>query len=520
MELRSYQSAAISSLRSKIASGSRRLILVSPTGSGKTVMASHMIHSATERGRRCLFLAHRKELIDQASNKLDALGIEHGVIKAGHKRVQPWADVQVASVQTLVRRGHFEADLVVVDECHRAAARTYAKIFERFETPPVIVGLTATPYRQRGGELIPDVFDTSVLSATPRQLVEEGHLVNPIHYAAPEGDWSNLQVRSNGEYTTASGAAAMNDVLMRGDIVRNWQEKSASAATIVFAQSIEHSKWIVEQFKDAGVSAEHLDGTIADGERTRILSDFAERKVQIVSNCGVLSEGYDLPLLECIVLARPIRTKGLYIQMVGRVMRPCLDKRMAVVMDHGGNTLRHGFVVDSNPDPRANRGSSEEPSEEPSVVMESPVVCTECNAFIPVGEAKCPHCGTELEPHTFAETIEDLQEIRSEVQPTLIQPPSEPKVWSMKIKSHAYESLCRRCVDKGYKPGWASHAFKSRFGKWPNRVAGLPKPDFFKEYEISFAHKKREGDKRHDSTTTKSGRSETVPGNNSEGWDI
>ena len=482
VELREYQSRAATRLRESLRGGNRRIVLVSPTGSGKTVMASHLIRSAVERGNKAIFLAHRKELIDQASRKLDAMGVDHGVIRANHKRRRPWSEVQVASVQTLVRRPHVEARLVIVDECHRAKAGMYQRILERFKTPPIVIGLTATPYRFEQGQeksLVPETFDTMVQCATARELVEQGFIVNPRHFCCAELDGSKLRVRKNGQYTEASQAEALRDVMVRGEIVQNWMDKAQGFATIVFAHSVDFSKKIARQYSDAGIKARHLDGSMSQSERDSILKQLAAREIDIVCNCDVLSEGYDLPLLECVQITRKIQTRGLYTQIVGRVMRASNEKRGAVVLDHGGNTRRHGFVVDarvsqSRAQPRGGKSySGGVPTEQ------QPIACSECRSFYHPDHETCPHCGFPNPEWEFGETEEDLVEVFSDhVKPTEIE--FEPPSQESRMQGY-FNYVCRLCIEKQYKPGWASHKFKAKFKMWPNQ-AKVIKPDFFSQY--------------------------------------
>lgn len=503
MPLRPYQDTAVSELRSNVAAGYLRQILVAPTGSGKTVMASSIISQAISRGRRCLFLAHRKELIDQASKKLDMFGVDHGVIKAGHKRVQPWSKAQVASAQTLVRRDHYEADIVIIDECHISTAATYQEILGRFSRPPIIIGLTATPYRQ-GGVPLGDMYQKLVVSTSARVLVQQGHLVNPTVYAGSNIDWRSLTVKRNGEFTNQSASNAMADVLLRGEIVDNWQSKCPGAATVVFAQNIEHSKTIADQFNKKGIPAAHLDGKTSDKKRERILADLASRKIQVVSNCNVLSEGYDLPLLESVVLARPIFSKGIYKQMGGRVMRPSPEKRMAVIMDHGSNTARHGFLTD--PEAYSLDEDFDVSSSSRSVdVADMPVVCPACNAWIPAGHAQCPVCGGQLEEFVTAETIESLVEVDNDVPTTLFE--NNPPAYKSAVQTY-YENLCETCVRKNYRPGWVAYRFKDRWKKWPG--SQISKPKYFSDYE-----KRRNAEAQENTyengTATRSRSSATIP---------
>ena len=194
MELRDYQVEAIKNARAELASGKKRVLIVAPTGSGKTVVAAAIIRSAVEKGKRIVFLAHRKELITQTSEKLHAFGVRHGIIKAGFAAA-PQHSVQVASVQTLARRAGaaVDADLVFIDEAHHVtSANTYQKLLDRWPRARAI-GLTATPWRLDGRGLS-DLFDAHVLSTTPWALRDQGWLV-PVGgwiYEATDSDGANI----------------------------------------------------------------------------------------------------------------------------------------------------------------------------------------------------------------------------------------------------------------------------------------------------------------------------------------
>lgn len=245
-----------------------------------------MVRSALAKSKRVLFLAHRKELIDQCSSKLDLFGVEHGIIRAGDKRLMPWLNAQVGSVQTLVNRDHYEADLVFIDECHRSPANTYQKVLDRFEKPPVIIGLTATPYRLDGRGL-GDHFDSLVVGATAADLVERGRLMEPEVYSCGDLDLSTLKIR-RGDFVFNNADDAMADMIRRGEILDNWKKHAYGLTTVVFAKDVEDSQRIVEQFREAGVRAAHLDGKTKPNVRAQLLDDLASRKLTVLSNVEVL----------------------------------------------------------------------------------------------------------------------------------------------------------------------------------------------------------------------------------------
>lgn len=176
INLRPYQHGAIENLRASIGGGNKRILLQAATGAGKTIIACEMIRRATAKQKRVLFIAHRKEIINQTSDKLELFNIEHGVIMANHARVNNHA-VQVASIQTLSRRDKPPADLIIIDECHLSVSASFKQILEHY-TGATVIGLTATPTRLDGrglGEIYHDIIQVVPMS----QLIIEGHLVKP-----------------------------------------------------------------------------------------------------------------------------------------------------------------------------------------------------------------------------------------------------------------------------------------------------------------------------------------------------
>jgi len=295
--LRDYQEAGIRDLRERIAGGVRRVALVAPTGAGKTTIAGAMISGTVAKGNRCLFLAHRKELIEQCSARLDQFNISHGVIQANHPRTDPTRQVQVASISSLIRRPHWDAEVIIVDECHRSTSKTYKKIIERY-TSPVVIGLTATPYRMDGKGL-GEVYDFLHPLISTQELIDTGYLVMPTVFGSKiKLDLSGVRVTA-GDYNRGDLADAMKETVLRGDLVDNWASRvmeytgvdrvsDCRACTVVFAPSVEQSIKITEQFKAAGVPAAHVDAKTPAGERTETLRKLRAREISVVSNVGIL----------------------------------------------------------------------------------------------------------------------------------------------------------------------------------------------------------------------------------------
>lgn len=454
--LRDYQSGALDALRAKVAAGIRRLLLVAPTGSGKTTIAAEMIHGACARQGAVLFLAHRKELIDQCSQRLDGVGVDHGVIMAGHRRVAPGCPVQIASIPTLVRRLDQlpRATLVVVDEAHHARAGTYSAILDRYPGVPVI-GLTATPWRLDNKGL-GELFEETVVASTPAALIAAGHLVPFTGYAYDIPALRDVK-RTGADYNQHGLELVMGRSQLAGNVVEQWITHCPGRRTVVFAVSVSHSRDLVARFRAAGVRAEHLDGTTPAPLRASILARLADGSLDVVSNVNVLTEGWDLPELEVCVLARPTLSVGLYLQMVGRVMRPTSGKSVARIHDHAGCILRHGL-----PDDERSYELTGDPRRTAEKFKLPPIrTCQECFAVYPAARSVCPVCGMRNPVGQRA----PIAEVAGEAIP-IEQLRADP------LREHRervafLDRYMKIAAESGRKPGWAAWKYKDRYGEWP-----------------------------------------------------
>lgn len=499
MKLRKYQEDAIQSVRDKMSSGHRRVLLVIATGGGKTVTSSSIIKSAVSKGKRSIFLAHRKELIEQCSKTLSFLGVDHGVVKRGHEKMDLDKPVQVASIQTLIRRRHWPADLVVIDEAHRSMASTYQALAARYEeNDAFVLGLTATPYRLDGKPL-GEMYSAMVEVVETQELIDDGYLINPSVFGSKIAiDLSNVDV-VNGDYRKSQLADAMQNTIIHGELLANWAricgnalgsetlwrkdeegrervvETACDACTIIFAPNVAKSQEIVEQFKRAGVKAAHIDGKTKPSVRNRILEDLESGKLTVVSNVDILTEGFDLPRLECIIGARPTRSKNLYKQMGGRIMRVDDEKRIAFILDHANWTRTHGFLYEptnhslNKKEKRKRKGSGDVPLKE----------CPQCDEVHPIGAAQCLGCGYEWPKRGIEITDEELVELDGKaVNRAHVVPQDE--------RQEAFSRLATQCVEKGYKPNWARVRYQNAYGEWPCKKAGISMPVFFMQYERDF----------------------------------
>lgn len=461
LTLRPYQANAIQNLRIALASGSKRPMLYSPTGSGKTEIGIALIRAATAKGKRVVFLCNRIHLVAQASRRFAKAGIAHGVIQ-GDNTHSTHCSVIVASIQTVARRGMPDCDLIIIDEAHAVAgSRDFRKvIIERNALP--VVGLSATPFSRGLGryyaELRGELFQTLVVAATIPELIDAGFLVDCDIYAPSEPDMTGIKTSRNAfgelDFSDADVGRAVDKPQLVGDIVSHWLRLSNGLPTVCFAANIAHSKHIVESFRAAGVAAEHIDCYTDEAERTAILGRIESGETTIISNVGILCEGWDFPACRTMILARPTRSLIRYIQMAGRVLRPHGTKERALILDHSGTVSRLGFPTDEFPlelddgkPKKATSGEQEKPEPKP---------CPVCAFVKPPRTPVCPKCGHASQRKHEIETEDGELEFVSRKRKAKIED-----------KQAVYSQLLSIKLAKGYSDGWVSQKYRAWFGVWP-----------------------------------------------------
>ena len=466
IQLRGYQEGAIAKLRSTLARGARRVLLYSPTGSGKTEMAFVMVVGAVAKGRKVVFIANRKELVRQASRRLDAAGIAHGILQAENTRSLD-ARVLVCSIDTVHRRGlPDDVGLIIIDEAHAVAGSVkYRDLLFRYNLVPV-VGLSATPFSPGLGkhynELRGPLFEALVEATTIRELIDQGFLCDLDVFAPADPDLTGVKTqRSIGgeiDYNETQLAEAVDKPALVGDIVSHWQRLAAGKPTVVFASNIAHSQHIVAAFQRAGITAAHIDYHHNDEERAEILKGFNEGRFTVLSNSALLAEGWDAPHAEVMILGRPTKSLIRYVQMTGRVLRPHPGKERALLLDHSGTVLRLGFATDDLPleldDGTANRAGSQKQERKKS----EPKPCPKCKFVRDAGVHECPKCG-------FAPTRQSDVEVAEGELVKLDRKGKKPATHDR--KQHVYSQLLQVCRAKGYRPGWTANQYRAMFGVWP-----------------------------------------------------
>jgi len=342
--LRPYQQSMIDEARAAYARRQRAVLFQLPTGGGKTITASTVVHGAAQKGNVTWWLAHRRELVEQASQTFHALGIPHGTVQSGHVS-NPQASVQVASIQTIVRRLDqlTPPSLIIFDEAHHIGAASWDAIFHRFPAARIL-GLTATPWRL-DGQGLGRWFGHMVSGPSTTELIENGSLSRYRLFAPAMPDLTGVGM-AQGDYQRGALAKAMDKPAIVGDAITHYIKLCPGKRAVVFAAGVENSRHIAAQFNAAGIPAEHVDGEMGAHERDAAVARFKAGQTLILCNADLFGEGFDVPAIEAAILLRPTKSLSLHLQQVGRALRPAPGKDVAIILDHAGNSLTHGLPDD------------------------------------------------------------------------------------------------------------------------------------------------------------------------------
>jgi superfamily II DNA or RNA helicase len=424
--LRYYQ---VDGLR-EIAQGLRdrkKVLYQCPTGAGKSTILSEIVrlYRSYNPDKRVIVLAHRKELIRQLHHRLGDFGLSSWALYGGIEK-QPDHMIQVASIQTLTacKPDEWPTDvgLIVADESHHCAAKTWLSVFDRY--PDALrLGVTATPCRGDGKPLR-EVFDHLILGPSVSKLIADGHLCEYDYYRGKSPKLSGIK-QTAGDYNLKELGEAVSDTALLGNIVSTWAKYAFGKRTVVFAVNVEHSMQLRDRFRAIGVAAEHLDGKTPSAERDAIVSRFANGETMVLVNVGIISEGVDIPAIECVQMARPTKSLALYLQCVGRALRPVGDKR-ALILDHGNCYVEFGL-----------------PCEDRKWTLE--------------GKIK----NTQWAPPKVDEELEEFIEITDRKQEIIEQEAVFEKLTASKNRSQKIENDVLRIIAaqerKEYKKIWAYH---------------------------------------------------------------
>lgn len=503
LSLRPYQVAAVQSARIEIAAGRKRIVVYGPTGSGKSLLIEALTRSALGKGKRVAIIANRIQLVRQLSERFAESGIHHGIVQGDNSHTTH-APVIICSIQTVARRGMPAVDFLIIDEGHACGgSKDYRKvIFENNNLPVLAFSATpfskgmAKPYKELQGE---PLFQSLVVSATIRELIADGHLVDVDIFAPSAPDLTGVRSQRNqyGEmdYNEQDLADAVDKPGLVGDIVSHWLKMSKGKPTVCFATNIAHSLHIVEQFKAAGVDARHIDCYKPQEEKDAILDDFKAGKFTVLSNVSLIAEGFDYPACAVMVLARPTKSLIRYLQMVGRILRPHHSKTRGLLLDHSGSVHELGYPTEDLPlmldDGSPKKASTTEREKE----EKKPTVCPACTCVKKPGAHKCPACG--FTPERQAKAVEVVPG-----ELAIVERISVKKADKLD-KQDIYSQLLSIKNARGYSDGWVSQKYKSLFSVWPkglDRTCKEPTESLKKwilGQNIRFAKGKAKGEQSH-----------------------
>ena len=455
-ELRDYQQDAVRDTRLSFANGHKAPCLVLSTGAGKTVCAGKIVHDAYHKGNSIIFVVHRQELAKQTYKTFKNYGLNPAFIMAS---VKPDYEnrVQIATVGTLCNRLDKvnEPDLIILDECQHCMANQWLKIKQHFRKSKMI-GLTATPCRLDGKPLR-EYFDDLVIGPSTLDLINKGALT-PYDYYAPSVIDTTGMKHNKTDFTADALSFFSQKREVIGDNIKQYQRLANGKRNIVFACNVKHSMEIVKRYQDAGIPAAHLDGDTPQDVREQTLADFASGKIKVLSNVELFGEGFDLPSIEVVSLLRPTLSTSLYLQQVGRALRPCPDlgKERAIILDHVGNYERHGMPDDQR-EWSLKGGLVKRTSAKPTEATVRVQRCPEC-FFAHSPAHACPMCG-----HVYKNEC-GVKEVAGEL--VLLGTQEHRDALKKEIKNvETYEELVKIENERGYKMWWAENTWLRTTGQ-------------------------------------------------------
>jgi superfamily II DNA or RNA helicase len=454
--LRPSQDGAMSRVLQAIREGHKRIILQAPTGWGKTQWAAHVIARALQKNSRPLFTAPAISLIDQTLEAFEREGItDIGVMQAQHHRTNRHASVQIASVQTLIRRAQPDVDFALIDEAHESFEALETMLDSEEWKNKIVIGLSATPWAKGMGLR----WTKLVIAATINDLIADGHATPALIYG-PERDINRGALTvSKGEFEEGGASAAMSDKAIIGDVLKEWQEKSPREKTFAFCVNRAHAQVQMEAFTDAGIPFGYIDANVEQEQRKRIFHQMRYGEIAGIASVGCLIRGVDEDV-RCILDLQPTRSEMRHVQKWGRGVRTAEGKSVLIGLDHAGNNAALGLFTDVYHDhldmrKPGERGESYKDDYKPA----KPRKCAKCHNLIPPGARSCPVCKERVALDTKVTVVDGR----------LVEMGSGPKI-DMKERQDFYSGLLWLAKQKNLRDGWAAHMYRDRFSTWPRNL--------------------------------------------------
>ncbi|MEO1683830.1 MAG: DEAD/DEAH box helicase [Cyanobacteria bacterium J06631_12] len=459
-KLRPYQIELINDLYKELNNGHKRVAIIAGTGAGKTIISGQICAHAEEAGKRLMFLVHLDVLVGQTYEKMKAFGLQCGFIKAGWEENRE-APIQIASIQTMAKRRWWQkwpADVVFYDEGHITLfSQVGKKVMLKTHPDAVHLVMTATPLRL-GKEQLGDYLETLVSSPVPNVLQEMGYLSTMKYYSMPRDSMANLEEvkTSRGDYDERDLKNACDRKELVEKIVEEWFRIGKGKRTIAFCVDIDHANHVAEQFRNAGIAADTVDGNTSIKDRKKLYHALKTGELMVLTSCNVISIGFDEPSVEIGLMLRPTKSSAMHFQQLGRVMRisPQTGKKFGIILDQAGNLERLGFPEDiedySLPTKQASTGGGGQAPTKP---------CPACGRIVLSFIVKCPDCAHQWVSDRPINT-EDMVEIYSNNQARQIR--------DISTLIELYHGHRRRAFKHNRSPAWADRAFYDQCNRAPN----------------------------------------------------
>jgi superfamily II DNA or RNA helicase len=433
-----YQQRIVDETRQKIGQGNNGVLIVSPPGSGKSVIIAEIARLTVSKGGRILFFVHRQELVNQ-------------IVKSFQKQDVDLMNCTIMTVGKVANRlDHLpKPNLIICDESQHSRAKTYLKIFKYYSDVPRL-GFSGSPWRMNGAGF-DDIYSAMVKGPTVKWLIEHKKLSPYKYYSVTLFNDEKLKKSSTGDYTNQSVSDSAKPTLY-GDIVKTWMDKAFGQRTIVYAHDTQHSKQIAAEFRKAGISAKHCDSKTPSDERKRIMSDFRKGKITVLCNFGLVDEGYDVKECTCCVIARPTESLVFDIQATMRCMR-YLPNKMATIIDHAANYTRFGLPDTPRQWSLEGRPKKKRQNNTKSIPVKT---CPNCFAVVPTQCRVCPQCGNEIKYDADGMEIDETASIEKVGEFKLTTDYSKIQTARKKPEdAQSYKELLEIAKARGYKAGWA-----------------------------------------------------------------
>ena len=487
-ELYPHQDKAINDLYGSFKQGMTRPLLYAATAVGKTVIAAHIVARALDKGKKVVFVVPYTALINQTARSFMKQGLpQPGIIQASHEWTNYKKRLQIASIQTLARRGFpQDVDLFIIDECH-LVFKAMVDHLNDCDTP--VIGLSGTPFSRGLGRTYDNLIKTKSMS----DLIDDGFLSQYIVYAPDQPDLTAVTVRK-GDYVEKEIAKVMSEAKITGSITNTWIKRGNNEPTLCFACNVAHANHLHKEFAQLGISSTVITAKTQHDEREEIFKAFKDGEIKILINVGVLVAGFDSDV-RCLIYARPTKSMIVFTQIIGRSLRTADGKSHAIILDHTGTFQSLGFPEEYEFDELCTLEKGEKATPKAREKIEKlPKPCPKCDVLKEAGQHECFKCG--FTP-VFSENVEqedgELHEITRSRKIT--QKVDKQRIYSELLGFQQAQLI----KGKGCSDGRIAHIYKEMVGVWPrslNKKILSPSDQvlgFIKHKQIAFAKSRNKG---------------------------